>query len=442
MTASRSTGLAARLRERFDKPGLRRVLPNTGWLLADRVLRMVIGITVGAWVARYLGPRDYGLLSFALAWVALFTPFAALAHERVVVRDLVASPDRTHAVLGSAAALRGLGGVAAYAAAVLGMMALRPHDALALQLVMVTAVVMILQPFNVIELWYQSQVRARDAVLALAVASLLTAALRVALIVSKAQLPAFAWATVAEAALVGVMLVAVYQTRERGLGTWRAALAEGRSLLRDTAPLLLTGGMIQIYMRIDQVMLGQMASAAELGAYSAAVRLVEAWYFLPTAVVASVFPTIVEAQRSNPALFYERLQRLYGATAALAYAIALPTCLLSGWIVRVLFGAEYAHAAPMLAVLIWSLVFTSLGVARGGFLISMNWTRPYLMTVTLGGVTNVVLNLLLIPRYGGMGAVIASLVAYWVATHGSCFVYRPLVPTGRMLTRALLWPRF
>lgn len=435
--------LPARLRARLEaSPELRRVLPNTGWLAADRLLRTLLSVVVGAWLARYLGPADYGALGFALAWVALFTPFAALAHDRIVVRDLLERPEEAHTVLGSAAALRFAGGLVAYAAAVLGLALLRPGDRLSLLLVVVAGGAMIAQPLGVIELWYQSRLRARDAVLALSAAALGAAALRVMFILARAPLASFAWTWLAEALLASVTLALVYHARDRGLGAWRARAAEMRSLVRDSLPLVLSGAMILVYMRIDQIMLGQMTSAAELGAYTAAVKLVEGWYFLPTAVVASVFPSIVEARQRDPALFSQRLQRLYGMMAATGYAIAVPTCLLAQWLVRVLYGADYASSAPMLAVLVWSLLFTNLGVARGAFLISMNWTRPYLLTVTLGVVVNVALNLVLIPRWGGMGAVIASCAAYWVATHGSCFVYRPLVPTGHMLTRAMLRPRF
>ena len=416
------------------------MLANTGWLAGDRVLRMGIGLLVGAWVARYLGPADYGTLSFALAWVALFTPLAAPAHERMVVRALVERPEAAPAVLGSAAALRFAGGVAGAAAAIAGVTLLRPGDTVALALVAILALVMLAQPLQVIELWYQARVRTRDAVLALTAAALVAAAIRVALIVRHAPLAAFAWAGVADVVLAGAAVALVYQAREGGLVAWRVRAAECRALLRDSWPLVISGGMILIYMRIDQVMLRQMATPAELGAYAAAVKLVEGWYFLPTAVVASAFPSIVEARLRDPAVFARRMQGLYAMMAAAAYAIAIPTCILAPWLVRLLYGPGYEAAAPMLAVMVWSLLFTNLGVARGAFLTSMNWTRPYLLTVALGGIVNMALNLLLIPRWGGMGAVIATMVAYWVATHGSCFVYRPLRPTAHMITRAMLRP--
>jgi O-antigen/teichoic acid export membrane protein len=95
----------------------------------------------------------------------------------------------------------------------------------------------------------------------------------------------------------------------------------------------------------------------------------------------------------------------------------------------------------MLAVLIWSILFTNLGMARSTFLTTMNWTRIHFLTVGLGCAINVILNYILIPRYGGMGAVIASCVAYWFAAHGACFLYKPLHETGFMLTKAIFYPR-
>ncbi len=164
----------------------------------------------------------------------------------------------------------------------------------------------------------------------------------------------------------------------------------------------------------------------EVGIYSVAVRLAEIWYFMPMAVFWSVFPSIIEAKAASEQLFYERLQQLYNLIALLSYAIAVPVTLLAQWLVPALFGEAYARGGLMLAILIWSNVFYGLEIARSSFLTVMHWTRIYLLTVTLGCLLNVVFNYWLIPLYGGMGAVIASLVAYWFAAHGSCFLFKPL----------------
>jgi O-antigen/teichoic acid export membrane protein len=196
-----------------------------------------------------------------------------------------------------------------------------------------------------------------------------------------------------------------------------------------------------IYMRIDQVMIGEMVGSREVGIYSVAVQLVEAWYFIPGVIVSSVFPSIVESKEMGESVFYERLQQLYNFMAFMAYIIAIPVTFIAGWVIRNLYGAEYGKAGPMLAVLIWSILFTNLGVARSTFLTAMNWTRVHFLTVALGALINDVLNYILIPPYGGMGAVIASCFAYWFASHGACFIYKPLNKTGGMLTKAIIYPR-
>jgi O-antigen/teichoic acid export membrane protein len=204
---------------------------------------------------------------------------------------------------------------------------------------------------------------------------------------------------------------------------------------------MLSGIASMIYLRIDQVMLGQMIGSEEVGIYSVAVQLTEVWYFVPMLVFSSVFPAIVEAEKTNESLFYQRLQKLYNWMALSAYIIAIPICLLSKVLVHTLFGLAYDRSADMLSVLIWSILFTNLGIARTTFLTAMNWTRVHFFTVALGCLVNIFLNLLLIPAYKGMGAVIASCVAYWFAAHGACFLYKPMFKTGNMISRAIIFPK-
>ncbi|MEO5617730.1 MAG: flippase [Candidatus Eisenbacteria bacterium] len=435
--------LPARLRARLENSAtLRNILPNTGWLLADRVLRMVVSLVVSVWVARYLGPEAFGRFNFAIAFVVLFAPLGVFGLERIAVRELVRSPGESGVILGSAFALRLAGGGLGALLAIGTMALLRRGDGEMLAMVAILSGGMLVQAFDVVDHWNQSRLQARASVLAMSAGFLAAAALRLVLILNHAPLIAFAWAWAAELVLGSLGLALSHRLREGARTAWRASGPRITSLARDGWLLLLSSVMVSVYTRVDQVMLGLMSNPAELGAYAVAVKLVEVWYFLPAAIVTSVFPSIVESRRLGDDVFYDRLQRLYNLMAAISFAVAIPVTFLAPWVVRFLFGEEYARAAPMLTVLVWSLPFTSLGLARGAFLSTMNWNGAYLMTVAAGCVANVGLNLLLIPRFGGMGAVIASCLAYWMAAHGACFLYRPLFRTGGMLTRALLPRRF
>lgn len=420
---------------------LQNAMANTGWQFADHVLRMGVGLLVGIWIARYLGPEQFGLLSYALAFVALFAPFAALGLDDLIVRDIVRTPEAKEEVLGSAFVLRLASGAFAFLAAVGSIFWLRADEALTRSLVMIIAAGTLFQAFHVIEFWFHSQVRAKYAVLARNAAFLLCSLLKIILIVRGAPLIAFAWVALFEIVLGAAGLVLTYLAQGNRLRDWRVRGGKAWLLLRDSWPLMLSGVVIAIYLRIDQVMLGELAGNTEVGIYSVAVRLAEVWLFIPTAIYWSVFPSIVEAKAISDELLYERLQKLYNLMALSAYAVAIPVALVAQWLVPTLFGEAYVRGGLMLAALVWANIFMSLEMARSAFLTVMNWTRIYLLTVSLGCLLNIALNYLLIPRYGGMGAVIASLLAYWFAAHGSCFLFKPLFRTGSMLTRAILYPK-
>jgi polysaccharide transporter, PST family len=81
--------------------GFKRILSNTGYLFGEKVFNMGLSLIVGIYVARYLGPDDYGIWQYAQSLVALFTAIAGLGTANIVIRDLVQSPEKEKAILGT-----------------------------------------------------------------------------------------------------------------------------------------------------------------------------------------------------------------------------------------------------------------------------------------------------------------------------------------------------
>ena len=81
--------LPKRIHQLFENQGFKKYFFNTGWLMADKVLRLFVGLFVGVYVARYLGPEKFGVLNFAMSFVALFGAFAKLGLDGIVVRNAV-----------------------------------------------------------------------------------------------------------------------------------------------------------------------------------------------------------------------------------------------------------------------------------------------------------------------------------------------------------------
>lgn len=433
--------MLAFIRRLLSPPGAApsdRSVANTVWLALDKIVKLAIGLFVGVWVARHLGPEQYGALSFAIAFAGLFGPVATLGVDSIVVRDLVREPD-PEATLGTSFVLKLSAGLVTALIAIGVVVVIRPDDALARTLVAIASAAIVFQAFDVIDFWFQAQVQSRGAVLARSTAALAVSAARIILIVTGASVIAFGWANLAEAALGGFALVLVYGAGR--MRSWRFSLVRARQLLADSWPLIFSSVVVMLYMRIDQVMLGEMRGEREVGIYSVAVRLSELPYLVPSSIVSAWLPGIVEAHKHDAQLFEARLQRLYNMMALLGYAVAIPTLFLARPVIRLAFGPEYEAAAPMLVVLAFATLFVNLGIARSAFLTAMNWPKTHLATVFAGAVLNVALNLYLIPRYGGLGAAWASAAAYWLAAHGSCFLLPSLRRTGVMLTRAMFLPK-
>ena len=407
------TGIPRLLRNRLHRSlGLQRILANVGWLFFDRGLRLGIGLFVGAWTARYLGPAQFGLLNYVFAYVALFSAVATLGLDGIVVRDIVRDPASREKTLGTTFALKLVGGSCMLLLTISFALLLHPSDPEIPWLVGVVAASTIFQAFDVIDFWFQSQVQSRYSVYAKSFAYLVAAGLRVALIQTQAPLIAFALAGLLEAVLSAIGLVTVYYSKGQSFGVWKASAGRARELLAVSWPLILSAFAVMVYMRIDQLMLKYMAGDGAVGIYAAATRISEMWYFIPSAIVSSVTPSIIEAKRAGEALYYRRMQWLFDIMSALAFLIAIPMTFFSTATVVLLFGQDYVEAGSVLTVHIWASLFVFLGVAQGPWDVTEGLTRLALGRAVFGAIVNIVLNLILIPVYGAMGAAVATVLAY------------------------------
>ena len=384
--------------------------------MAEKVLRLLVGLFIGVYVARYLGPEQFGVLSFSMSFVALFGAFGKLGLNGIVVRNAVQNPENRDELLGTAFGLRFIGGLALIVAvfSAIQFTDVEPHTKL---IVMIIAVGHVLQAFEVIDFYFQSQVLARLISIAGIISLFISSTIKLVLIWSEASLVWFAWVVVVEQGVKGIVLCVAYIAQRIYLWQWRFRFSQARLLLRDSWPLILSGIAIMVYMRIDQVMLKMMLDNEAAGIYAAAVKLSEAWYFIPMAITSSVFPAIIIAKKQSEMLYYQRLQKLYDLMVCLAVAIALPTTFLSPWVISVLYGDEFLQASGALSIHIWAGVFVFLGVASGKWLITENFMRLSFYRTFIGAVGNVILNLILIPLLHLNGAAIGTLLANFLAAY-------------------------
>ena len=414
-----------------------KIMVNIGWLFSDRILRLGGGLLINIWIARYLGPEQFGLLSYATAFVALFTAFATLGLDSIVVRDLVRDPSCKEETLGTAFVLKLIGGVVTLLLSV-GSILLVRSDAQTHWLVGILALGTIFQAFDTIDFWFQSQVKSKNIVYAKVAAFLIAGITKISFILLQKPLIVFASVGLLEIILGSIGMVITYHQNKQNLKSWQFSFERAKELLRSSWLLSLTGLVGMIYMRIDQIMLGQILGEKSVGIYSAAVKISEIGYFLPTVIVSSVFPSIVQLKSTSEALYTETIQKLMSFMIFLACAFAIPLTFLSDKLIVWIYGQQFAEASSSLLILAWVGPFAFLGVARESWMVTEGLMRFSFATTALGAITNVGLNLLLIPGYGPNGAAIATLISQFVAVSLSTLLFPETRVMFRMQMSSLL----
>jgi O-antigen/teichoic acid export membrane protein len=433
--------LPSSIRRTFEaRPGLARAVGNAGWLVAERVAVLAVGFFVNVWFVRHLGPVQYGVFSYAVNFSALFGLFASLGLDSIVVRELARAPEADGELLGTALALRSGAAVLMWVLAVGTVLVLRA-DLLARSMVAVLSIGSLAVAASVFDLWFQAKIASRGVVIARSGIFIAAAAVRCLLILADASLLVFGALVVATSLATAAAAYWLYRRARLPPKPLTFSAARARALLADGWPLIISSLSIVVYMKIDQVMLVAMVGESENGVYAVAVTLSEVWYFLPTAVSATVFPLVVEAyDRLDRDSFEGRMQAFYDGMAALGYAIAVPIALVATPLVRTLYGEQYARAGTVLSIHVISFLFVSLGVARGRFLMAGNFTRFAMVTGVVAAVLNVLLNLLLIPVSGAVGAAWSTLVSYAVANYFTGFLHPQVRRQSLLMTRAILVP--
>ncbi len=409
---------------------------------SDRSLRLAIGFLVNVWIVRYLGPQGLGLLGFAQSLVALTAVAAEVGLESILVRELVRRPGDSPRLLATAALMRLAGSGVAIALAAGSTLLLRPADSNALGLVLVLASATSFQAMDVLAYWFQSRSRFAPFLLARGAAFLLAAAAKVACLVADAGIGPLAVAIALESWLAAIALAAAYRLGGGSWRGWAASRREALDLWRAAWPLVLNSAALVVAARIDQVLLMQLRGPGENGLYAAAQRLYEILCFVPSAVVAAAAPGLIRAHAIDLGRHRAELGRLLRHLFWVAVGFAAPISLLSGPIVRRLFGPEFSASAPILAVIVWAAPAVFLGVAQSNWFIVEGRTAGLLLRSGVAAAALLLLDLLLIPGHGGAGAAVAVVLAQTLAHVGVNAVQPATRPLLRLQLAALLpWRR-
>lgn len=414
-----------------------KTIKNAGWTIGEKVLQMMISLLISLLTARYLGPSNYGLISYANSYVAFFAAFSTLGINNLLVKEFVDNPQQEGQVLGTTLVLRAISSMLS-AVTILAIVNVidkdEPHT---IWVVALCSLGLVFQVFNAFHYWFQRHLKSKYTAIATFTAYLITAAYRLFLLITRQNVQWFALATSVDYICVAILLIAFY--KKHGGQKLGFSWEYGKELLSRSKHFILSGLMVAIYGQTDKLMLKQMLDVAETGFYATATSINGMWCFVLAAIIDSVYPSIMEAFRDgNTELFNKRNRQLYAIVFYVSLAAAVGFNIFAELIIYILYGNAYMPAAMPLRIVSWYTAFSYLGVARNAWIVSKNQQKHLFKIYVTAAIGNVVLNFALITVWGASGAALASLIAQVLTGFVLPFFIKDLRPNAKLMLEAIL----
>lgn len=396
---------------------------------------MGAGFIVAILLARQYGPEGLGLITTSTAAVTIVMGFSALGLSGVLVRELVENEARRGAILLTVTLAKLVAGAVLLVVMVLSLAAFAENqDIVSLSLIMGCGY--LFASFDTVDCLYNARQEFPRLVGLRVTALTISTLVKVGAIALDLGLEIVALGYALDFALMYVLPTLDFVFRKR-MGIRQPGFkmlldfAELKALLKKSWPVLVSGGFAQINLRVDTLLIAGLISVSGVGIYSAASRLSEAWSVLAMAIVTAIFPVLVSLARKDVPAYGAKLASLIRVLVYLSALGAIAIALLSQTVIGLLYGPEFAAAAPVLAIHIAGGVFLFLRTAVSRWLIIEDLLIFSLVSHASGAAINIALNLILTPTWGIQGAAWASVFSY--ATSGFLF----LLFTKR--TRTMFW---
>lgn len=396
---------------------------NAGWIIGEQIFQMLLSLVVGVLTARYLGPTNYGTLNYTASFVSFFMSIASLGMEGVIIKKMIASPQQEGTYLGSCMLLRLLSSLLSMAAITLLVYLLNPNDTLKVTLVALQSLQLAFRSVHILDSWFQRHLKSKYVSLGKMVAAITVAAYKVFLLITSKSIVWFALSNAFTDLVIALMLFMFYK-REHAQ-KMQIRFSVGKAVLGESYHFILSGIVVALYAQMDKIMIGQMLTDHDVGLYTTAIAVCGMWVFVPTAVINSFRPKIMELKNAgNEKMYRLRLTQLYSFIIWLCLAAALFITFLGKFIIKTLYGDAYLGAVASLQIAVWFETFSMIGTARGIWILCENKNKYVKYYLAIGAAVNLVLNTLLIPLWGIEGAAFATFVTQFVTAVVSPMLFK------------------
>lgn len=391
------------------------IAKNTFWLSASNILGRIIKAGLMIYAARLLGTNGYGVFSYALSLAVLFSIFSDVGIGALLTRR-ISSTGKVEARYVATSLVVKLVLILLSALVIIFVAPLFTKIPGVLVLLPIIAVLIALDGIRdfVLAINRGKQRMEIEAVIQVLTNAAIVGAGILALIffgTSKSLMVAYVIGSGVGLAISLVMLGKYLS------GIWKSFDKKlVKKIISEAWPFALLGLLGVIMINTDIIMLGFLKGASEVGLYSAAQKPIQVMYVIPAILASAFFPAITKLVNKNDKKLRKILEQVIAIALLLGFPIALGGMILGRKLMNLMFGSEYLDATLSFQILLITIiiVFPTMLIANTVF--AYNKQKNFIGLIFLGAIGNVLLNILLIPKYGITGSAIATIGAEFTAS--------------------------
>lgn len=415
-----------------------KTLNNAIWIIACKVIQSLLALVINMLSARYLGPTNYGLISYAASIAAFMLPVVQLGLSSTLVQEFVDAPENEGKTLGTALCLNLLSSAACMAGITAFVRIVNAGERETLIVCALYSINLLFQALEMSQYWFQAKLLSKYTSLSMLFSYVVVAAYKIYLLVTGKNVYWFAIAQAIDYMIISVLLLILYH--KAGGQKLSFSLKRGKEMLSKSRYYIVSSMMVTIFSQTDKIMLKLMLGDAVTGYYSAAVSCAGLTSFVFTAIIDSARPSILESRKHSQEAFEENLKLLYAIVIYFSLLQSVFIALFSKLVVDLTYGAGYSPSAAILRIIVWYTTFSYIGPVRNIWILAEGKHDVLWIINFSGAVLNVVLNMALIPLAGAAGAAAASLISQIFTNFLTGFVMKP-IRRSNMLLLASLDPR-
>ncbi len=389
--------------------GAKKIIKNVYWALLGKVVQLFGNLLVGILIARYLGPEQFGLMSYIISYVGLYSVLASFGMENIEIRELSRHHDRKDVILGTSTTLRIIFSLVTIAVIFLTTLTFEA-DWFVISMIMIYALSMVLNSLSGIRNYFTSIVLNEYIVKTEIARTVIGAGIKVVLLLLHASLPWFIMALTFDCLLIASGYLFSYQKKVGSIRDWSFDKATAWYLVKQSFPLLLSGAAVVVYQNINQVMIGNMIDKESVSYFSVAGRFVEIALVIPVLISQTVAPILVRIRGRSEEEYRSKGQLYMNVVVWSSIFISIVVSLASYWVIAFTFGEKYLLAVPVLKIMIFKTVCMALSTTSGQLIIIEGIHLWTVIRNLVGCISCVCLNYLLIPHLGVIGSAWATVM--------------------------------